>query len=126
MRPEMAVRRELHAAGLRYRLHARDLPGRPDVVRPSRRTAILIHGCFWHQYGCGLSHAPASRLEYWGPKLARNRERDAAAQAAVHDLGWTVLTVWEYETRKQGLCEELARTVKALPVRKPGAVRRRA
>ena len=99
-KPEMAVRRTLHTAGLRYRLHRKDLPGRPDLVFPSRRIALFVHGCFWHQHGCSLSHAPASRLEYWGPKLRRNKERDIENTIALEAAGWTVMHVWECDTRK--------------------------
>ena len=107
-KPEMAVRRALHAAGLRYRLHRKDLPGRPDLVFPSRRVALFVHGCFWHQHGCHLSHAPASRLEYWGPKLRRNKERDAENTAALEAAGWTVMQIWECDTRKPEALLELA------------------
>lgn len=113
--PEMAVRRALHAAGLRYRLHRRDLPGRPDLVFPARRVALFVHGCFWHQHGCRLSHAPASRLEYWGPKLRRNKERDGANGAALAAAGWTVLTIWECEARRSDVLDALVQRVAALP-----------
>lgn len=109
--PEIEVRRALHAAGLRFRLHRRDLPGRPDIVLGGRRAAVFVHGCFWHQHGCTLWHVPRSRLEYWGPKLRRNQERDAAAQAALQASGWHVEVVWECQVRAGdlgGLVERLA------------------
>ena len=97
--PEMIVRRLLYAHGYRYRLHPKDLPGRPDVVFRSRKRAIFVHGCFWHGHGCKKGKAPKSRLEYWGPKLDRNRARDASNVAALEGHGWKVLTVWQCETR---------------------------
>ncbi|MFC3003918.1 very short patch repair endonuclease [Falsiroseomonas tokyonensis] len=102
-RPELAVRRLLHAMGFRFRLHRRDLPGTPDVVFPTRRKAIQVHGCFWHQHeGCRSATLPATRQEYWLPKLARNRERDRQAEAALTALGWQVMTVWECEVTDVG------------------------
>ena len=96
--PEMAVRRILHRLGLRYRLHARELPGRPDIVFRPRKLAIFVHGCFWHRHGCSKGRAPKSRLEYWAPKLAANAARDAANVQALEDAGWRVLTIWQCET----------------------------
>lgn len=99
-RPEMAVRRLLHAAGYRYRLHARDLPGKPDLVFPARRKVVFINGCFWHRHhGCALARLPKSRTEFWTEKLERNRERDERNVAALLKLGWEVLTIWECEVR---------------------------
>ena len=115
-KPEMAVRRALHATGLRYRLHRKDLPGRPDLVFPGRRIALFVHGCFWHQHGCRLSHAPASRLEYWEPKLRRNQERDMENATALTTAGWTVYQIWECECRKQECVAELARALHAHPL----------
>ena len=80
MRPEMTVRQQLHAEGYRYRLHRRDLPGKPELVFPSRRKVIFVHGCFWHQHadpGCRIARRPQSNREYWLPKLERNAARDA-------------------------------------------------
>lgn len=121
-KPEMAVRRALHAAGLRYRLHRKELPGRPDLVFPGRRIALFVHGCFWHQHGCRLSHAPASRLEYWGPKLRRNKERDAGNVKALEAAGWTVMQIWECETREPSFLADLAkRIIASLPTRHTSA-----
>ena len=101
-KPEIAVRRTLHAMGYRFRLHRRDLPGTPDIVFPGRRKAIQVHGCFWHQHeGCRRATLPATRRDYWLPKLARNRERDAENNASLVRLGWGVLTVWECEAYDQ-------------------------
>lgn len=97
-KPEVALRRMLHAMGYRFRLHRRDLPGTPDIVFPGRHKAIQVHGCFWHQHeGCRRANVPATRQEYWGPKLARNKERDQETQERLKALGWDVMTVWECE-----------------------------
>lgn len=97
--PEWAVRRWLHSRGYRYRLHPKTLPGRPDIVLPGRRLAIFVHGCFWHSHGCDKGRAPKSKLDYWGPKLEANRERDARKAAELEALGWRVLTIWQCETK---------------------------
>lgn len=98
--PEMVVRRMLHAAGYRYRLHTRDLPGKPDIVFPARRKVVFINGCFWHRHrDCALARLPKSRIEFWTEKLERNRERDERNAEALQALGWDVLTVWECEIR---------------------------
>lgn len=98
--PEMIVRRLAHRAGFRFRLHRKDLPGKPDLCFPARRKVIFVHGCFWHGHGCKIGRLPKSRPEFWEPKIARNRERDATAVAALVALGWTVLTVWQCETKE--------------------------
>ncbi|RWP70312.1 MAG: DNA mismatch endonuclease Vsr [Mesorhizobium sp.] len=102
--PELAVRRMLHANGLRFRLHRKDLPGRPDIVLPRHRLVIFIHGCFWHQHSdCRLASKPKTRPDYWQPKLAGNVERDARNTSALQALGWRVETIWECDTRKEHL-----------------------
>jgi len=96
--PEMLVRRVLHNAGYRFRLHRKDLPGRPDLSFPARRAVIQVHGCFWHQHaGCPKAHIPKSRKEYWVPKFARNIERDRDNERRLVELGWRVLVIWECE-----------------------------
>lgn len=98
--PEMAVRRLVHRLGYRYRLHRKDIPGKPDLVFPGRRKVIFIHGCFWHQHpGCREGRLPKSNLTYWLPKLKRNTERDEAALAQLAASGWDVLVLWECETK---------------------------
>jgi DNA mismatch endonuclease (patch repair protein) len=97
-KPEMLVRRLLHAMGYRYRLQARDLPGRPDILFRGRRKAIFVHGCFWHRHldpACKLARLPKSRLDFWLPKLEGNRQRDEANLERLRDLGWEVLVLWE-------------------------------
>lgn len=98
-RPEMIVRRGLHAIGWRYRLHVRGLPGRPDLVFPRHRAAIFVHGCFWHGHECPLFRLPATRTEFWAAKIRGNRERDTGAAASLTAQNWRVLTVWECALR---------------------------
>jgi len=97
--PEIAVRRVAHALGYRYRLHRKDLPGTPDLVFPSRRKVVFVHGCFWHGHGCSKGRLPKSRPEFWIPKINRNRARDGAAERALRELGWESLTLWQCETK---------------------------
>ncbi len=97
--PEKRVRRLLHAMGYRFRLHRKDLPGRPDIVLPGRRKAIFVHGCFWHAHGCRKGRPPKSRLDYWLPKLEENVERDRIKQEQLESLGWETLVVWQCETK---------------------------
>lgn len=102
MKPEMVVRQGLHAMGYRYRLHRKDLPGKPDLVFSRRQAAIFVHGCFWHRHAdpaCKIARLPQSNREYWLPKLERNVTRDAACQAELRKLGWKVLVIWECEIR---------------------------
>jgi DNA mismatch endonuclease Vsr len=98
-KPELAVRRLLWGLGARYRLHARDLPGRPDIVMRRHKIAIFVHGCFWHLHeGCPLARVPRSQPDYWPSKLRKNKERDKANLATLTEMGWTVMVVWECET----------------------------
>lgn len=97
--PEMVVRRAVFALGYRYRLHRRDLPGKPDIVFSKKRKVILVHGCFWHGHGCPKGRLPKSRLDYWGPKIERNRQRDREIEGALLLLGWDVLTLWQCELK---------------------------
>lgn len=117
--PEMMVRKALHAAGLRYRLHAKGLPGRPDLVFPSRRVVVFVHGCFWHRHpdpACKLTRTPKSRLEFWETKFSENTERDARNLAALEASGWTVFTVWECQVRGGGAAlADLVDAIKAIP-----------
>ncbi len=97
-RPEMRVRRAIHRMGYRYRLHASDLPGRPDLVFRSRRSVIFVHGCFWHQHpdpSCKLARRPKSRLDFWDKKLGGNRARDERIRLALAEAGWRMLELWE-------------------------------
>ncbi|MCK9821578.1 MULTISPECIES: very short patch repair endonuclease [Acetobacteraceae] len=97
-KPEMLVRRMLYAMGYRYRLHAKDLPGKPDIVFRKRRKAIFIHGCFWHRHPdptCRYARLPKSRLDFWLPKLERNRQRDLEHMEKLSAEGWQTLIIWE-------------------------------
>jgi DNA mismatch endonuclease (patch repair protein) len=107
-RPELIVRTLMHRLGYRFRLHRRDLPGRPDIVLPAHGKVILVHGCFWHGHGCHLSSNPKSNQSYWNPKIARNRARDRENLAALKSSGWEVLELWECEiVRNELLADEL-------------------
>jgi DNA mismatch endonuclease (patch repair protein) len=97
--PELTVRRALWAAGLRYRLYDKRLPGKPDLVFPGRRTVIFVHGCYWHCHeGCSNFQIPKTRTEWWAAKLARNKARDAEVRAELESAGWQVIVIWECET----------------------------
>jgi DNA mismatch endonuclease (patch repair protein) len=117
--PEMIVRRLLHRLGYRFRLHARELPGKPDIVfRPSRK-AIQVHGCFWHRHdGCQDCSVPKSRQEYWQPKFAATVARDEKTLTELRALGWDVLVVWDCETSDLGNLQ--MRLIKFLGIRGPG------
>lgn len=110
-KPEMIVRRLVHGMGYRYRLHRRDLPGTPDLVFPSRRAVVFVHGCFWHQHAesCSLTRLPKSRIEFWKAKIEGNHARDARNQSELNKLGWRVFVVWECELKN---LESLAKRLK--------------
>lgn len=97
--PELAVRCIAHRMGLRFRLHCKDLPGRPDLIFPKHRLVVFVHGCFWHRHeGCRYASTPKSRTTFWMPKLAANVARDRRQEAALQALGWRVLVIWGCET----------------------------
>lgn len=113
-RPELAVRRALWAAGLRYRLHDKRLPGKPDIVFASRRVAVFVHGCFWHGHkGCPRHRIPKSRVEWWTAKIRRNVARDLEVQEALEKEGWRVLLIWECETEDAAKLEALERAIRS-------------
>lgn len=100
-KPELAVRSLLHKHGFRYRLHRKDLPGTPDIVFPSRKKVIFVHGCFWHGHDCSLGRRQPKRNKgYWMPKIARNQARDLEVRESLEELGWSTCVVWECETRE--------------------------
>ena len=100
-KPEMVVRRLLHAMGVRYRLHRAGLPGKPDIVLGPRRLVIFVHGCFWHRHsGCREATMPAANRDFWQAKLEGNASRDLRHRAALRSLGWRVAVVWECQTRQ--------------------------
>ncbi|KAA0079627.1 DNA mismatch endonuclease Vsr [Paraburkholderia sp. T12-10] len=103
-RPELAVRARLHREGFRYRLHSQKLTGRPDIVLTRWETVIFVHGCFWHRHvGCKLTTSPKSHSDFWQAKFRATVERDARVKERLEANGWRVLTIWECETRNQGL-----------------------
>jgi DNA mismatch endonuclease (patch repair protein) len=99
-KPEMFVRRTLHSMGYRFRLHRRDLPGKPDIVLPNLNTAIFVHGCYWHRHaGCKRATMPHTRTEFWENKFARTIVRDKEHHEKLTGAGWNVVTIWECELR---------------------------
>jgi DNA mismatch endonuclease (patch repair protein) len=109
-RPELVVRKALHARGFRYRLHAKELPGRPDLVLPKHHAVIFIHGCFWHGHECSLFKWPSSRPEFWREKIGKNADRDTRSIQALRDSGWRVAVLWECAVRsKDGLVPAVER-----------------
>lgn len=101
--PEMIVRRLLHSMGYRFRLHGRDLPGRPDIVFRSRRAVIFVHGCFWHRHDCGLGYMPKTRQQFWQTKFDGNVRRDRKAMNELEAAGWRVIIVWECQIGKPSI-----------------------
>lgn len=112
-KPEMLVRKLLFAAGFRFRLHRRELPGTPDIVLPGRKIAIFVHGCFWHAHaGCKYAKLPATRPDFWATKLSANVHRDKQAIEKLTAMGWRVLCVWECSTRNPQSASSLANNLK--------------
>lgn len=101
-KPELVVRRGLHALGFRYLLHDRRLPGKPDIVLPRWHAAIFVHGCFWHGHDCPLFRWPGTRQDFWRQKIGRNQERDAEVEAELDRIGWRVLKIWECSMKGTG------------------------
>ncbi len=107
-KPELLVRSFLHKSGYRYRLHRKDIPGRPDIVLPKYRTVIFVHGCFWHaHHGCSFFRMPRTRTEWWKAKLHRNRRRDRLAVKEVEKTGWKAITLWECDLQPATLPQTL-------------------
>ena len=116
--PELVVRRFLHAQGLRFRLHVRHLPGRPDIVLHARRTVIFVHGCFWHRHvGCRFAVLPRTNSAFWQTKLEGNRARDRRNAIRLRRAGWRVLTIWECDLKERGLARLLRKINARLPAR---------
>jgi DNA mismatch endonuclease Vsr len=106
-KPEMVVRRLVHRLGYRFRVHRKDLPGKPDLVFPSRRKAIFVHGCFWHRHkGCRYATVPKTRTDFWQEKFEANVVRDHKSLAALTQAGWSVLIVWQCELKEIGKLAE--------------------
>lgn len=115
--PEIRVRSILHRLGYRFRLHSKELPGRPDIVLPKWHYAIFVHGCFWHRHeGCKFCYTPKSRIEFWNAKFEGTIRRDKAAENALRDMGWYVMVVWECEIEDEvtlvtKLCTSMPKTL---------------
>ncbi len=109
-KPELVVRRIAHGLGFRFRLHRKDLPGRPDIVFPRYRSVIFVHGCFWHRHpSCKYASSPKTRVEYWEDKFRSNVARDARNETLLRDLGWRVLVIWECETKdREAVAERIS------------------
>ena len=108
--PELVVRRIAHGMGLRFRLQGNDLPGRPDLVFPKYRLAVFVHGCFWHRHqGCRFASNPKTRIAFWNEKFAANVARDARQVAALKELDWRILVIWECETKDEAVVEQKLR-----------------
>jgi DNA mismatch endonuclease (patch repair protein) len=108
-RPEIDLRRYLHAVGLRYRLRCSALPGRPDIVFPSKRVVIFVHGCFWHRHpGCRFAATPKTHVEFWRRKFEANVARDARVESLLATMGWTCITCWECQTNDPIALDEIA------------------
>jgi DNA mismatch endonuclease, patch repair protein len=107
-KPEMLVRKFLHANGFRYRLHVKDLPGKPDIVLPKYKTVIFVHGCFWHEHGCHLFKWPSTNQEFWKNKISENIERDKRAIKVLKKLEWKIIILWECDLKSQKLQQTLA------------------
>ncbi len=119
--PEIALRRALHALGLRFRLHRKDLPGKPDIVLPRYKAAVFVHGCFWHRHpGCNVATTPKSNTQFWVDKFDRNVARDARSSELLESQGWRVMVVWECELVSGRKAEQTALRV-AAQIRKEAA-----
>jgi DNA mismatch endonuclease, patch repair protein len=120
--PELTVRRLLWRLGARYRLHRKDLPGRPDIALPGRRLAIFVHGCFWHGHDCARgARVPKANRDYWLGKVARNQDRDAHARARLEAMGWKVMVVWECGIKDPESLEQALRAALAGSAQSPAA-----
>lgn len=118
-RPELAVRKFLHAAGFRYKLHDKKLPGKPDIVLPKYQTVIFVHGCFWHGHqDCRYFVVPKTRTDWWLNKINGNIEKDAGTAAALRDMGWQVLEIWECELKKMAFGQTMMCIAKQLAIQK--------
>jgi len=116
-KPEMVVRKALHAAGFRYRLHVKGLPGKPDLVFPKYRTVVFVNGCFWHKHDCKLFKWPKTRPEFWREKILGNIERDNKNLALLKDSGWRAITIWECTIKgksNDAICHEIDKLIKSL------------
>lgn len=105
-KPEVTVRKYLHAHGLRYRIAPKNLPGKPDIVLPKYRTVVFVHGCFWHRHqGCKYAATPSSNVDFWNAKFAQNIERDRLTKGALKAMGWSVHTIWVCKINERSLAK---------------------
>ena len=112
-KPELVVRSFLHKKGFRFRLHSKNLPGKPDIVLPKYKTVIFVHGCFWHRHpGCKYSYKPKSRKNFWEKKFRENTGRFMLVKRKLKNLGWKVIVVWECETNKVNCLEKITKLIK--------------
>lgn len=123
--PELMVRRMAHGLGYRFRLHRKDLPGSPDLVFPRMKKVVFVHGCFWHGHDCGKGRLPKSNVDFWEAKIDKNRDRDVRTVSALRAAGWSVLVLWQCETKDLKVLENrLRRFLEKAPRKKPIASRR--
>lgn len=108
-KPELLLRKSLHALGFRFRLHLKTLPGKPDIVLPKYKSVIFVHGCFWHFHNCSRVKIPAENSSYWRKKISNNIERDCIHKEKLESLGWNVFIIWECELLKKNLQTTLSR-----------------
>lgn len=114
--PEKLVRSYLHRMGYRFRLHRKDLPGKPDIVLPRYRTVIMVHGCFWHRHqGCKFAYTPKSRVEFWQRKFQSNVIRDKLVARQLRSLGWRILVIWECQVNDGKKLAQLSKSIKRIP-----------
>jgi len=118
-KPEVTLRKALHRLGFRYVIGDKRLPGTPDLVFPKYKAAVFVHGCFWHGHECRQGRAPSSNVDYWVPKIAANRARDARKEQALREQGWRVFTVWECELKSASLTAYVERLAVALNCEQP-------
>lgn len=118
-KPEITLRKALHRLGFRYVIADKRLPGTPDLVFPRHKTVIFVHGCFWHGHDCRQGRLPSSNVDYWSPKIAANRARDARKDQALEDQGWRVVTVWECELKPSMLSATIAQLAESLGKTQP-------
>ncbi len=111
-KPELLVRHLVHRLGYRFRLHRKDLPGRPDLIFPARKKIIFVHGCFWHGHKCRLGRIPKSRLTYWRGKISGNFERDKTTIRRLRGMRWKCLVLWECQLRQSRRRDALTKTLK--------------
>ena len=112
-KPEIKLRKYLYAMGVRYRLHKKGLPGKPDICIGRIKTAVFVHGCFWHQHGCSRSNMPKTNVAYWKPKLERNKSRDVENIKRIAEFNWKAIVVWECQLKNVDEIKEINNLIKS-------------